>query len=151
MQLWLNYLAFLPLPAVLLGLYAVQRPRISRLGLIGALLYGFAFVYFAHTTLFALASATPTYEELWTRLGSLYTVHGALMVAGGLAFGFASARAGFFPRWTAGLFLLGIAFNLILAFLPVPELFHTLGTGLRNAGLAGMGWTLAHRRPAFAT
>jgi hypothetical protein len=57
-QLWLNYLAFLPVPVVMLGLYAAQRPRISRLEMAGALLYGFAFVDFTHTTLLALALHT---------------------------------------------------------------------------------------------
>jgi hypothetical protein len=83
-QLWINYLAFLPLPAVMLGLHAAQRPRISRLGLAGALIYGFAFVYLA-----------------------------------------------------------GIALNLVLGFLPVPDLLQTMGTTVRNAGLIGMGWALA--------
>lgn len=141
-QLWLNYLAFLPLPAVLLGLYAVQRPRISRLGLLGALLYGFAFVYFAHTTLLALSAGVRNYAQLWDRLGALYTVHGALMVAGGAAFGFATARAGVLPRWTAGVFLVGVGLNLVVALLPVPELLQTVGSGLRNAGLVGMGWAI---------
>ena len=72
-QLWLNYLAFLPLPAVLLGLYAAQLPRISRLGLVGSLAYGFAFVYFTHTTLLALTLHTPTYADLWRYLGGTYT------------------------------------------------------------------------------
>lgn len=53
-QLWLNYLAFVPLPAIILGLYAIQRPRIAHLGLFGALLYGFSFIYFTHTSLLAL-------------------------------------------------------------------------------------------------
>jgi hypothetical protein len=146
LQLWLNYFAFVPLPAVMLGLYAAQRPRISTLGLIGALLYGFAFVYFAHTTLFALETNVPTYEQLWAELGWLYTMHGGVMVAGGFAFGAATLRAGVFPRWTAWLFVVGVALNLVLGFLPLPDLFQTLGTALRNAGLVGMGWALAHAR-----
>ncbi|MGE3274537.1 MAG: hypothetical protein AB7O67_05460 [Vicinamibacterales bacterium] len=141
-QLWLNYLAFLPVPAVMLGLYAAQRPRISRLGLVGALVYGFAFVYFAHTTLVALTEGVPTYAELWAGLGAFYTAHGALMVAGGLAFGGATARAGIFPAWTAHLFIVGIVLNLVLALVPLPELLQTVGTALRNAGLVGMGLAL---------
>jgi hypothetical protein len=108
-------------------------------------------VYFAHTTLFALASDTATYEALWAELGSLYTVHGALMAAGGLAFGWGTLRAGVFPVWTALLFLLGIILNVALALVPLPELLQTLGTALRNAGLIGMGWALAYRRPVPAT
>lgn len=151
-QLWLNYLAFLPVPALMLGLYAVQRPRISRLGLIGALAYGFSFIYFAHTTLFAIATAAPTYERLWDRLGPLYTVHGALMIVGGAAFGWATVRSGVLPRWTASLFLAGLSLNLAVALLPVPDLLQTLGTAVRNAGLVGMGlWLLrAPERPRRA-
>jgi hypothetical protein len=139
-QLWLNYLAFVPLPAVVLGLYAVQRPRISRLGLLGALGYGFAFIYFTHTTLLALALGIPTYEALWAHLGRTYTVEGGLMILGGGAFGWATLQAGVFRRWTARIFLAGLTVNLLLALLPAPDLLQTLGTALRNAGLVGMGW-----------
>ncbi len=144
-QLWLNYLAFLPVPVVMIGLYAAQLPGVSPIGLVGALLYGSAFVYFAHTTLVALASGVPTYEALWAQLGGLYTAHGAVMVVGGLLFGWAAARAGVFPRWTARVFILGVLINLGLAFLPLPDLLQTLGTALRNAGLVGMGWATACR------
>lgn len=142
-QLWLNYLAFLPVPAVMLGLYAAQRPRISRLGLVGALLYGFAFVYFTHTTLLALVLATKTYADLWKHLGAIYTLHGVLMIVGGACFGWASLRAGVLPRWTATTFLLGVSINLLLGVLPAPELLQTIGTAVRNAGLIGMGWAVS--------
>jgi|SRR6185295_8659621 len=145
-QLWLNYIAFLPVPAILLGLYVAQRPRISRWGLFGALLYGFAFVYFTHTTLYALATRAATYEDLWAVLGRTYTIHGAVMVLGGTAFGIATFRAHALPRWTAVLFLSGLGLNFVLTLLPVPDLLQTLGTGLRNAGLVGMGWFLGVNR-----
>lgn len=150
LHLFLNYLAFLPLPAVMLGLYAVQRPRISGWGLVGALLYGFAFIYFAFTTLYALTAAIPTYEALWSRLGVVYTAHGGVMVLGGLAFGFATVRARVLPRWTALLFLSGIGLNFLLALVPVPDLLQTLGTTLRNAGLVGMGWATSRLTRADA-
>ena len=140
LQLWLNYLAFVPLSVVVLGLYAAQRPRISRLGLLGALGYGFAFVYFTHTTLLAIALGTPTYEALWAHLGRIYTAHGGLMILGGGAFGWATLRAGVVRRWTALLFLTGLAINLLLALLPAPDLLQILGTTVRNAGLVAMGW-----------
>jgi hypothetical protein len=148
LQLWLNYFCFVPLPAVMLGLYAVQRPRISQLGLLGALLYGFAFVYFTHTTLLALALDTPNYAELWQHLGSIYTLHGVLMIVGGVCFGWASLRAGVLPRWTAALFLTGLLINGVLGLLPAPEILQTIGTALRNAGLIGMGWSIGRGLPS---
>lgn len=141
-QLWLNYLAFLAVPAMMVGLYAAQRPQAAWLGLFGALAYGCAFIYFAHTTLLALTLGMPTYEALWGHLGGTYTLHGALMVVGGAAFGWATLRAGVLPAWTAVVFLAGIATNFVLALLPLPDLLQTLGTLLRNAGLAAMGWAL---------
>jgi hypothetical protein len=144
-QLWLNYVAFLPLPAVMLGLYAAQRPAIPSLGLLGAVGYGFAFIYFTHTTLLALGARTPNYQQLWGDLGMIYTIHGVLMLAAGFVFGVASLRARVFPPWTAWCFLAGIGLNLSIGLLPVPEIAQTLGTLLRNIGLVGMGWALARR------
>jgi hypothetical protein len=68
------------MPFLLIGLYAYQRPRIGWVGLIGSLIYGVAFIYFAHTTLIALEESIPDYEMLWRKLGSVYTFHGGLMV-----------------------------------------------------------------------
>lgn len=143
LQLWLNYLAFLPMPAMMLGLYAAQRPRIVGAGLVGALLYGMAFVYFAHTTLFALATSTSDYAQLWHRMGPLYTAHGALMALGGTLFGIASLSARVFPRPMAAIFLVGIALNVVFAAASLPESWQPGASALRNLGLIGMGsWLL---------
>lgn len=138
-QLWLNYAAFLPMPWLLLGIYAVHRPRPHPVALAGALLYGAAFTYFAFTTLYALAEGIPDYATLWQRTGFAYTLHGALMVAGGLVFGAAILRAGWLPRTAVRLFLAGVALNLAFALIPVPEIAQIAGSTLRNLGLIGMG------------
>ena len=150
-QLWLNYLAFLPMPWLLLGLHAVCEPRQNLLGLIGAGLYGVAFTYFAHTTLYALAEGIPTYEALWSRLGTLYTVHGAVMVLGGFLFAWSALLAGWRPRWPVLLFASGLVLNLLLALIPSPEILQTIGSALRNCGLMAMGCALLVRqRPGAA-
>jgi hypothetical protein len=149
-QLWLNYGAFLVLPWLLLGLYALRARAFGAMGLAGALLHGAAFTYFAHTTLFALALKLPDYATLWQRLGTAYTLHGALMVVGGLLFAFAGLRGAAFPRPALLLFGGGLAANLVLALLPAPELLQTAGTLLRNAGLVLMGWHLVAPRPPAA-
>lgn len=142
-QLWLNYAAFLPVPALMLGLYAMQRPRIGRAGLWGALIYGGAFVYFAHTTLWALAESAPDYATLWGRLGIAYTAHGVAMVVGGLLFGWATWKAGVVPRLAPGLFIAGLAGNLVLGLLPLPDILQTIASGVRNAGFVSLGWYVA--------
>lgn len=145
-QLWLNYVAFLPMAWLLLGMYAVHQPRPNVVGLVGALLYGVAFTYFAHTTLYALAEQVPTYEALWSRLGALYTVHGAFMVVGGLMFAWSAFRVGWLPRWALLLFAAGLVWNLVLALLPAPDILQTVGSTARNLGLMAMGYAILFRR-----
>ena len=146
-QLWLNYVAFLPMPWLLLGMYAVRERQLGLSGLVGALLYGIAFTYFAHTTLYALASQAPTYEALWQQLGPAYTFHGALMVVGGLLFCMAALRAGGLPRLAVCLFGAGLLVNLVLALVPAPVILQTVGTAIRNAGLAGIGYAILRGDP----
>jgi hypothetical protein len=146
-QLVINYLGFVPMPVMIAGLYAAQRPRIAGYGLLGALLYGFAFVYFAHTTLHALATKVPDYATLWNDLGPVYTGHGVVMVVGGLLFGVATLRARVLPSWAARTFTAGIVLNLVLGLVEVPAIFETIGSALRNVGLIGMGVALC-RKPA---
>lgn len=152
LQLRLNYLAFLPMPWLLLGIHAAHRPRPGTICLIGALLYGVAFTYFIHTTLYALAERVPDYATLWGRLGAFYTVHGALMILGGLLFAWSVWRAGWLPRFAILLFAAGLIVNLALALLPAPEILQTLGTAIRNLGLMAIGlWILRRRRETEST
>lgn len=142
LQLWLNYLAFLPMPWLLLGIYAVCADELRAFALAGALLYGVAFTYFAHTTLLALHLQVPGYEALWRQLGSAYTAHGAAMIAGGLVFAWAALRSHVLPKVAVLLFGAGLLVNLGLAATPAPDIMQTIGTAIRNAGLVGMGWAL---------
>jgi hypothetical protein len=146
-QLWLNYFAFLPMSWLLLGVYVVHDREVDMLGLVGALLYGVAFTYFAHTTLYALVDRVPTYEALWQGLGATYTVHGAIMVAGGLLFARSVLRAGWLPKVAVRLFAAGLVINLLLALLPAPEILQTLGTTLRNLGLMWIGYAILSDSP----
>jgi hypothetical protein len=147
-QLWLNYIAFVPMSWLLLGIYAAHDTKPNAAGLIGALLYGAAFTYFAHTTLYALSEHVPTYELLWQRLGDTYTVHGVLMICGGILFGWSALRAAWLPRYAVWLFLVGILGNLILGLLPAPDILQTIGSTARNVGLMWMGYFVMLRGKA---
>jgi hypothetical protein len=148
-QLWLNYIAFLPMPWLLLGICSVRAGPLGAAALTGAVLYGFAFTYFAHTTLFALEVSARDYATLWHDLGSTYTVHGALMVVGGLLFAGAALRSKSLPVGAVALFGGGLLVNLALALIPAPELLQTVGTALRNAGLVGMGCSILARAEEY--
>jgi hypothetical protein len=141
-QLLINYMGFLPMPFLMIGLYAVQRPQIGWVGLLGSVLYAVAFIYFTHTTLYAIEESIPDYETLWSRLGGVYTFHGGLMVVGGALLGLSALQAKVLWRGAVSLFLIGIALNLVLNLLPLPEILQTLGNTVRNVGLMGIGFGL---------
>jgi hypothetical protein len=82
------------LPFLIVGLHIAQHYRGGWPSLAGALLYGSSFVYFAGTTQYALVQKIPNYEALLAELGLIYWTHGALMVLGGVLFGFAVLRWG---------------------------------------------------------
>jgi hypothetical protein len=145
-QLGLNYLAFLVLPFLMIGLYAVQRPYVGALALAGALAYGASFIYFAGTATYALARGTPDYATLLDELGLLYTAHGALMVAGGVLFGVAVVRARVLPAWTGIALVAGVAVNLLLALGAAPPISQIAGTLVRNVAIMGMGASLLRER-----
>jgi hypothetical protein len=141
-QLWVNDLAFVMMPFLMVGLYAVQRPRAGLGVLWGALLYGAAFVYFSFTTLYAVSEHVADYAALLHELGTLYTVHGGLMILGGVLFAVTSWQAGVLPRAAVLAFLAGVLLNLVFSLLPVPEVSQTIGSTVRNVGLIGMGASL---------
>lgn len=149
-QLWINLVAFLPMPLLLLGMLVVLEPSPGATGMLGALLYGAAFAYFTYTTVYALVEQVPTYEALWARLGAVYTFFGALMVSGGLLFASSVSRAARLPRYALVLFVAGIVANLALAILPVPETFQIAGSAVRNLGLMAMGRAILVGRTAVA-
>jgi hypothetical protein len=144
-QLLINYAGFLPMPFLILGLYAYQRPRIGWFGLIGSVLYGVAFIYFAHTTMIALEEAIPNYEMLWGKLGGVYTFHGGLMVAGGVIFGIDSLRAKVLWQGAVSLFIVGVILNFGVALLPLPDVLQILGSSVRNLGLIAMGVSIIRK------
>jgi hypothetical protein len=62
------------------------------------------------------------------------------MVSGGLLFAWGTLRAGWLPRRWLGVFAAGLGINLVLAFVPAPEIAQTVGSAVRNVGLAGLCW-----------
>jgi hypothetical protein len=123
-----------------LGLYAVQRPRIGQLGLVAALAYAYTFVFFTSTVVYALIDRTSDWNSLASKLGAWVTVHSALMVVAGIAFGVAVVRARVLPRWTGDALILGMILMTIATALP--EVTQTAAAGVRDLAFAGMGVAL---------
>lgn len=142
-QLVLTYLAEAAIPLFVVGLYSVQRPQIGRLGLLGAVGYAYAYVFFTGTVLLALVDRSADWETLVGDLGPWVTVHGLLMVLAGSAFGAAVVRAGVLPRWTGVLLIVGVV--LVALASPLPGAVQTLCAGVRDLAFASMGLSLLTR------
>jgi hypothetical protein len=136
-QLLVTYAAEAAIPLFVLGLYAVQRPQIGRLGLASAVVYAYTFVYFTSTVLFALADGTSDWQALERRLGVWITIHSVLMVVAGIGFGVAVIRARVLPRWTGATLIAGMLLMAVTVSLPAAA--QTASAGVRDLAFAAMG------------
>jgi hypothetical protein len=133
----LTYAAEAAIPLLVLGLYAVQRPRIGSLGLLGAVAYSYAYVYFTGTVVFALEAHPTDFGDLNEQVAPWMTVHGAVMLIGGICFGLATARAGVLPRWIG--YALVAAVCLVTATATAPDLVRTASALARAAVFVALG------------
>ena len=137
-QLYATYVAFVAVPFFVLGLHALQGPRAGWLSLSGAVSYGVAFIFYAATAVHALVAGTSDYAALVGALGTLYTVHGGLLVVGGVLFGVAAVRAGVWPRWTGVGLIIGALLSLLFYLLRLPDTAQVAGSTIRNVAFIGM-------------
>jgi hypothetical protein len=139
-RLMLTYAGEAAIPLFVLGLYALQRPRIGRLGLLGSAAYAYAYVFFTSTVVYALVAHTPDYEGVTKRFGAWMVVHGLIMLLGGAAFGIAVVRARVLPRWTGVCLVLGVV--LVAAASGLPAVARTVAEAVTAAAFIGMGSAL---------
>jgi hypothetical protein len=139
-QLALTYAAESAIPTVRCRLYAMQRPWIGRLGLIGAVAYAYSFIFFTSTVVLALVDGTKDWDALNAQLGWWVTIHGGVMVIAGLAFGLAVIHAGVFPRWSGAALMAGVV--LVAVSSTLPALAQVASAGVRDLAFAGMGTSL---------
>ncbi len=143
-RLILTYVGESTIPLFVGGIFVAQRPRIGLLGLFGAVTYAYSYVFFTSTVVYALVAGTPDYPALTAKFGPWMTVHGALMLIGGVAFGVAVVRARVLPRWTGVALMGGVILVSLASGLP------TFARAIAEAGPAvafiGMGIALLRGR-----
>jgi hypothetical protein len=142
-QLAITYAAEAAIPLFVVGLFAVQRPRIGALGFVGAVAYAYTFVFFASTVVYALVNHTRDWNELKTQLGAWIAVHSVLMVLAGVMFGAAVIRAEVLPRWTGIALIAGMVLMAVTA--GMPDVTRTMSAAIRDLAFAGMGAALLRR------
>jgi uncharacterized membrane protein (DUF485 family) len=139
-RLSLTYAGEAAIPLFVIGLYAVQRPGIGRLGFLGAVTYAYSYVFFTSTVVYALIAGTPSYKALVKDFGAWMTVHGVIMLAGGLAFGLAVVLAGVLPRWTGVCLMAGVV--LVVAASGLPNIARAAAGAVPDIAFIGMGIAL---------
>jgi len=146
-QLVITYAAEAAIPFMLIGLYALQRPRIGWLGLISAVSYAYVFVFFTSTVVVALIDHVPDMPALQARFGIWFTAHGVLMILAGIGFGLAVYRAGVLPRWTGLGLIMGMVLMAVTSTLP--PVTQLASAAVRDLAFAAMGAALLvpSRRP----
>jgi hypothetical protein len=97
----------------------------------------YAYVFFTTTVMYALAAGTPAFRALSRVFGVWMTVHGAVMVVGGVSLGIAVIRAAVLPRWTAACLMVGVVF--VAAAANSSNLVRTVAATLPAAAFTGMG------------
>lgn len=136
-QLWLTLVAEAAVPVFVLGLAAVQRPKLGRLGWAGATGYAAAFVYFTYTVAFALVKDTADFESLADELAPIMGVAGGVMVVAGVLFGVATSRAAVLPRWSGVGFAVGVV--AVALAVGMPTVIELAAVAVRDVALAAMG------------
>jgi hypothetical protein len=139
-RLSLTYVGEAAIPFFVLGLYAAQRPRIGWLGLFGVTAYAYSYLFFTSTVLYALIAGTQNYSALTKLFGPWMTVHGGVMLVGGLAFGLAIVKARALPRWTGICLMVGVV--LVVVASGLPNLARTIAEAFPAAAFSGMGAAL---------
>jgi hypothetical protein len=139
-QLWLTLIAELAIPFFVIGLYLVQRPPIGRLGAVGAIGYAATYLFFVWTVVYPLIHDVADFDALSDVFGVWMVLGGAAMVVFGLAFGWATIRAGVLPRWTAVALMVGVI--LVAITQGAPEGVQLIAAAVRDLGFAGMGGAL---------
>ena len=136
-QLWITLVSEAAIPVFVIGLAAVQQPRLGRLGRLSALAYAYSYVVFTGTVVYALVNHTKDYETLSAELGAVMVAHGAVMVLAGIGFGYAVLRARILPAWTALALMIGVV--LVALAQGLPGQAQLAAAGVRDLGFAGMG------------
>mgnify|MGYP001282616254 CR=1 FL=1 len=85
-QMILTYIAMAGISLSLVGLYAVDDAKEGVVRLIGTLLISVSFVYFSGTATYAFAEKSPEYAPLVKKLGSIYLLHGVILIIGTFLF-----------------------------------------------------------------
>jgi hypothetical protein len=139
-RLVLTYIGEAAIPFFVLGLYAIHDRRTGLLGFLGALAYAYSYVFFTSTVVYALVAHTRNWAALTKEFGVWMTVHGVILVLGGLGFGLAVARARVLPRWTGVCLMVGVVF--VAAASGLPNLARTIAAAVPAIAFIGMGVAL---------
>jgi hypothetical protein len=144
-RLSLTYAGEAGFPLFVVGLAMLVRDRIPPWAALGAVAYAYSFVFFTSTVVWAIVARTASWERLNDDFSWWMTVHGAVMVVGGIGFGVGIARTGVLPAWTGWALAVGVV--LVAAASGMGNTERTIAAAVPDVAFIGMGLALL-RRPS---
>jgi len=85
-QMILTYIAMAGISLSLIGIYAADEYKTGFMRLLSLLLISISFIYFSGTATYAFAEKSPEYAPLVRKLGSIYLLHGVILIIGTFMF-----------------------------------------------------------------
>jgi hypothetical protein len=147
-RLCLTYAGEAGFPLFVVGLAMLVQEWIPRWAALGALAYAYSFVFFTSTVIWALVAHTSSWEMLNKDFGWWMTVHGAVMVVGGITFGAGIVLTGVLPPWTGWALAVGVV--LVASASGMGNAERTIAAAVPDMAFVGMGLALL-RRPKGGT
>jgi hypothetical protein len=139
-RLSLTYFGEAGFPLFVVGLVMLVHDGIPPWATLGALAYAYSFVFFTGTVIWAIVAHTSGWEMLNKDFGWWMTVHGAVMVAGGIAFGTGIALTGVLPPWTGWALAVGVV--LVASASGMGNLERTVAAAVPDVAFVGIGIAL---------
>lgn len=136
-RLGLTYAGEAGIALLVVGLVVLVHDWIPVWAVVGGLAYAYAFVFFTGTVLWVIVARTPRWEDVQADFGWWLTVHGAVMVVGGVAFGAGIVRSGALPPWTGWALVVGVL--LVAATAGLGNLERAAASAVPDVALVGMG------------
>lgn len=136
-RLSLTYVGEAAFPLFVVGLAMLVRNHVPPWATLGAVAYAYAFVFFTSTVVWAIVARTSSWERLNDDFGWWMTVHGAVMVIGGIAFGAGIVRTSVLPPWTGWALAVGVV--LVAAASGMGNTERTIAAAVPDAAFVGMG------------
>ena len=133
-QMILTYIAMAGISLSLIGLYAAEDTKPGYMRLMGLLLISISFVYFSGTATYAFAEKSPDYAPLVRKLGSIYLLHGVMLIIGTFLFAVTLLKEKSFYLIVSIMLIASSLLSFSVGLFGLAEQLYVVSNFIRNSG-----------------